>query len=739
MPAITSDLFGQVLRIYGQPSVATLPEYGPDSDDSFEFELLARHIRRSKVVLFAPIQPDRLDGFFRLRLAQILARQGVHPALAVILLASGGAPPAGGFADRVRTAWPFARSVFVASDGDPQELSRLLSLPTGRLGDDIPKVRSEAGAGQKIALQLQFMWRGCGSTTAFENQVESLIQAGYLTIRFFADGQSRRSPDLTALLNAAIDENSRNAGAHIEALAVPTGPLAPGDSDDLETSWANSLASAAQARVTDTAIHRAAAQATAVIANHLDKVGLALALAPNARMILDTHDDLVIAEREWMCREGKSESDIRFAEAAAEWFQARIMRIPDVCTFVSETELARLGVLNPRSVLVLPRSYARPQPVGVMRYDVLLVGDEHIFNIQSVRWFLEEVWQPYLAASSISVAIAGRAGLRVQDKIVPSALLHFLGFVDDLEGLRSQCKMTAVPDQAGTGLPVKTLTSLTVGHPLVTTSMGLRGFGEAVARELPSLDSAREFAADVLALCSDPLRLEERRCAVQRAFRAIADIPNYATLLSTLPPLPPEEAERRRERWQRIAAPARRPPEAAMPVSRPDGQGCCVEFGVPILMSGDALKGTDFTDGWHVPEVWGRWTNGMDAYLNVVFGSPCFEPIAVSLDISLSPAGGTIALSVNGSRLHTFAQVSGSLAWDIPLELTYGKRTLVLGVHSSAAVSPASISDSKDDRVLGIGVRCVTLLRAPGPHYCPLVPNLSYVLRYAGFHMHWPC
>jgi len=738
MPGITFDHFEQVRRLYGEPTVATLPGYGPDSDDSWEFELLARHIARSKVVLFGPVPPDRLDGFFRLRLTQILAGRGVHPGLAVILLAAGTAAPAGGFADRVRTGWPFARSVFVADEGDPQVLSRMLSLPVGRIGEDIAQVRSEAGAGQKIALQIQYIWRGCGSTTAFENQVESLVRAGYFTIRLFSDGQSRRGSELAALLNSAIAENSVNAGAHVEALAVPTEPLAGQDSEDLEVYWTSFLASAAQARVTDSAVQKAAGRAAAVIANHVEKVGLALTLAPEARIILDTHDDCVISEREWRRRDGKCETEIRFAEAAAEWFQARIMRIPDICTFVSETELGRLGVLNPRSMLVLPRSYARAEQAGLPAHNVLLVGDEHVFNIESMRWFLDEVWRPYLEPSSISVAIAGRAGQRIQDRIAPSALLHFLGFVDDLESLRSRCSLTAIPDQSGTGISVKMLTTLTVGHPLVTTSKGLRGLSGAVAGELPSFDSAGEFAADVLALCGDRQRLEERRGAVQRAFRAIADIPDYAALLDALPPLPAETVERRLDVWERIVAPAWARPETVVPLRRANEKGCYVEFGMPVPMSGSALDGEIFDRGWHVPEDWGRWTNGTDAYLNIVVGLACDGPIAVTLDVTPSPAGGTIAVSIDGYRHQAFEQVTGSISWDIPPELTNGKRMLRLGVHASAAVSPASMGDSQDDRVLGVGVRSVTLLRAAGPRYCPLVPNLSYVLRYAGFHMHWP-
>ena len=47
------------------------------------------------------------------------------------------------------------------------------------------------------------------------------------------------------------------------------------------------------------------------------------------------------------------------------------------------------------------------------RYDLLLVGDQHDFNIRSVTWFLDEVWHPHLQPLGLSVAVAGRVAAHI--------------------------------------------------------------------------------------------------------------------------------------------------------------------------------------------------------------------------------------------------------------------------------------------------------------------------------------
>ena len=193
-----------------------------------------------------------------------------------------------------------------------------------------------------------------------------------------------------------------------------------------------------------------------VIANHISRVGPAIRLAPRAKLLLDVHDDIAMAQRQAALLDGGTEQDAAIAEQHAQRVQATVLAIPDLSTHVNQSEEERLGPFCRKSVVVLPRVYVSTTAQHpVPRFDILIVGNQHIFNIELLRWFLGEVWKPYLGVAGISVAVAGRAAAKIDVSQFELSLSHFLGFVEDLDDLRASCRMTVVPDQGGTGIPVK--------------------------------------------------------------------------------------------------------------------------------------------------------------------------------------------------------------------------------------------------------------------------------------------
>ena len=254
----------------------------------------------------------------------------------------------------------------------------------------------------------------------------------------------------------------------------------------------------------DKAVAAAAAGAHAVVANHITRVGTALALAPRAKFILSVHDDLEAAHYALALQQGGSTQD---AEIAAEVARAQrpVLAVPDLCLFVSVGEEQRLRDVCRRTVVAPPRSYAlhagcSKAPSCSHRHPS--VGDRHPFNFRSVTWFLTEVWQPHLQPLGLTVAVAGRVAAHVEANRYDPTLVHLLGYVDDLDALRATCRMTVVPDQAGSGIAVKTLTAVAHGHPISATTMGLRGLDPAVAAMLPACTDAESLAADIRSVLS---------------------------------------------------------------------------------------------------------------------------------------------------------------------------------------------------------------------------------------------
>jgi len=681
-----------------------LPSTTPDGDQSSRFEQLLKQLRGADVVLFPDLAAGDLDRFFHLRLAQLLRREPPLPALSVVGLSPGLRKPdlAGGFADRFSSGWPFEACVFVTLADDAAPLSTRLGLPVERPDTVWTPLHSFARASQKTAVQFQLMWNRCGSTTGFENQVESLVRAGFLTIRLFADATSRRGETLTARLAQIIPENNEHAGAHIDAVAVPDGPPIPIRGRNHDSHWATLLAATAMCRVRDGAIAEAARRADSAVANHLECVGPALALAPRARLMLDVRDDRARQIGENLRRAGRDDAEVEIAVAAASRAQAAVLAIPDICGHVSATEFERLGRQSQRAAIVRPRPYmTQAAEPTTPRFDVLVFGDQHPFNIASLRWFLEEVWHPHLAAARVSVAIAGRVGHHARDLGNGSPLLHFLGFVEDLDAVRSVSRLTVVPDRQGTGTAVKTLATLAAGHPLVSTSVGIRGLDQAASGLLPARDDPAALAADILDLLRDPDRLAGRRRLVQQAQTALRRGPDHAALLRWIPRPTPRVRRLRAARWARLTAAA----------IVPDKRRYVFASGVWFPMSGSAWDQQVLLDGWHGAETWGRWSDGAEASLRITLADPAADELTLELDIAPSPVGALLSLTVDDAGLGSLKPVPGSNTWDIPMGLIRGKSSFVVGLHVSETARPALSGGSSETRILGIGTARMRLVR----------------------------
>ncbi len=698
---VSISLEQQVSSRFSAPLIATLPPVTPGGDHAAAFEALLRQVGRSETVLFPDIQPGDLDTFFRLRLAQILRDQPPLRALSVVVLTTdhGGNGLAGGFANRFRTAWPFERCVFVTEAGNPVPLSAQLGLPV-HPSDAIPQevLRTDARSGQKVALQLQMLQGGRDSSTVFENQIEDLVGSGWLTIRMFTDAGYRRGPTLDSRLEKIISESSAHAGAHINLIAVPDGPPAFIATNDPVPAWAGWLATTAACRIRDSAAIEAAKRAETVIANDLGTIGAAIHFAPRARLLLNLHADRAVTTRESMLRHERGETETEAAFAAAAQGQARLLAIPDICTYASAEDLRRLGPQSQRNAIVLPRIYLppAPPPPSPPRFDLLLIGGEDVVDIASLHWFLDEVWRPHLQAAGVRVAIAGQ---EIDDAYLASPSLHFLGPVDDLDTVRSCCRLTVIADRGGTGVSLRLLSALAAGHPLVTTSIGLRGLETPIAGMLPAHDDPADLAADILALVGDPEHLAQRQSLVRRTQDALRRGQDYAALLKTLP-LPSAAVIRRRQAgWATAVA-------AAIP---PDRTPWHFTLDSPFPMSGSPGDARVLLDGWHEPEPWGRWTDGAEASLRIELATPTGEPLRLELELTPSAVGASLAVSVDGWRFDPIQPVPGPNGWDLPAELTAGKTRLVVTLQASETVCPAP-TGAAAGRILGIGVGSVRLV-----------------------------
>ena len=124
---------------------------------------------------------------------------------------------------------------------------------------------------------------------------------------------------------------------------------------------------------------------------------------------------------------------------------------------------------------------------------VLFVGSDTAPNIVGLEWFLDSVWPHVRAkrpdcrlkiAGTVHRAFAGRAWDGVD----------FLGLVDDLGALYTECGVVISPLTFGSGLKIKLVEALARGKAVIATSVTLQGVEDICRDAVIQTDDAAIFA-----------------------------------------------------------------------------------------------------------------------------------------------------------------------------------------------------------------------------------------------------
>ena len=190
-----------------------------------------------------------------------------------------------------------------------------------------------------------------------------------------------------------------------------------------------------------------------------------------------------------------------------------------------------------------------------------------------------------------------------------------------------------------------------------------------------------------------------------QAGQAILVGPTYADVLRCLPRA---DGAMRRAQWGRVVAAAPADPAPYL-----------FDFAGAFSLAGTERDGSVLGGGWHEAEPWGRWTDGVEASLRVVFAAPVAELLRLELDLNPSPVGARLTLCIDGTKLPVVHPVPGLNVWAIPPALVMGKTGFTLKLLVDEAVCPAALGKSPDTRILGIGVSAVRL-RSRQPTVCRL-------------------
>ncbi|HEX8597895.1 MAG TPA: glycosyltransferase [Chloroflexia bacterium] len=127
-------------------------------------------------------------------------------------------------------------------------------------------------------------------------------------------------------------------------------------------------------------------------------------------------------------------------------------------------------------------------------------------NEEAVLWFAAEVW-PRLRATHPQLVwqvVGTNPTERVRALAEPENGVEVLGWVPDVSDYLGRATISICPLRSGSGIQMKVQEAMSVGAPVVATSIANRGVGGVPGRDLLVADTAHDFAAAVTRLLDDP-------------------------------------------------------------------------------------------------------------------------------------------------------------------------------------------------------------------------------------------
>jgi polysaccharide biosynthesis protein PslH len=241
----------------------------------------------------------------------------------------------------------------------------------------------------------------------------------------------------------------------------------------------------------------------ALVAEHCHAAAIALE-APEVPLVVDEHN----VESEYIAERDRARGPLGFWKrrevALLEGWEQRIWRAAREVVCVSESDAERVRRVRERAPVLIPNgvdlaSVPFRLPSERDGFEVLFVGlMSHPPNVAAARFLAAEVMPIVIQREPRARLVL--CGMNPNREVLALKSEHtdVTGFVPSVAPYLERAAVYANPLRFGAGTSLKVLESLAAGLPLVSTAVGVRGFGLQAPRDYREADSADDFAREIL-------------------------------------------------------------------------------------------------------------------------------------------------------------------------------------------------------------------------------------------------
>ncbi|MCJ7725117.1 MAG: glycosyltransferase, partial [Acidimicrobiia bacterium] len=191
-------------------------------------------------------------------------------------------------------------------------------------------------------------------------------------------------------------------------------------------------------------------------------------------------------------------------------YEPKIARRFDRCLLISEHDVAALGTPRPANIFINAHGvdfrFFASTGAGAERAGHLVFTGNMAYppNADAVVWFVEEIL-PLVRreAPEARLTVVGADPLPSVLALAEPGIVEVTGRVTDLRPYLDGAQVAIDPLRVGAGLQNKILEGMSMGLPMVVTSVANEGIGAEAGRHLLVSDTPEEFAAAIVTLLRD--------------------------------------------------------------------------------------------------------------------------------------------------------------------------------------------------------------------------------------------